>query len=69
MLDSQTEVLADTPHHSRIVNVAVGALMIFGAIAQFVTSFAVQNVIVGVYVIIFGLGEPRHPAPRGNYMD
>ncbi|KAI9709594.1 MAG: Late Golgi vesicles protein [Chrysothrix sp. TS-e1954] len=40
----------------RIVNLAVGVLMILGGVSQFFPSIQVQNVIIAVYVIIFGLG-------------
>ncbi|GAB7343098.1 hypothetical protein MBLNU457_1177t1 [Dothideomycetes sp. NU457] len=39
----------------RIVNLAVGVFMVLGGIGQFFPSIGVQNVIVGVYVILFGL--------------
>ncbi|KFY72712.1 hypothetical protein V499_07162 [Pseudogymnoascus sp. VKM F-103] len=40
----------------RIVNLAIGALMIAGGISQFFgATVTVQSIIIGVYVIIFGL--------------
>ncbi|KAK4544921.1 hypothetical protein LTR36_003826 [Oleoguttula mirabilis] len=39
----------------RIVNLAVGVFMVLGGIGQFFPHISVQAVIVGVYVIIFGL--------------
>ncbi|KXS93590.1 hypothetical protein AC578_5010 [Pseudocercospora eumusae] len=39
----------------RIVNLAVGVLMILGGIGQFWPSINVQSVIIAVYVWIFGL--------------
>ncbi|KAF2723852.1 COPI associated [Polychaeton citri CBS 116435] len=39
----------------RIVNLAVGVIMVLGGVAQFF-PLAVQSIIVGVYVILFGLG-------------
>ncbi|KAJ1333643.1 COPI associated protein [Microdochium nivale] len=38
----------------RLVNLAVGVVMILGGISQFF-PFGFQSVIVGIYVIIFGL--------------
>ncbi|KFY41379.1 hypothetical protein V494_03035 [Pseudogymnoascus sp. VKM F-4513 (FW-928)] len=39
----------------RIVNLAVGGLMVAGGISQFFGDATVQTIIIGVYVIIFGL--------------
>jgi len=39
----------------RIVNIAIGALMIFGGISQFFGDTNFGLIIVGVYTIIFGL--------------
>jgi len=39
----------------RIVNLATGAVMIFGGITQFFGTVTLQSIIIGVYVIIFGL--------------
>ncbi|KAK5121420.1 hypothetical protein LTR85_005252 [Meristemomyces frigidus] len=39
----------------RIVNLAVGVFMVLGGVGQFFPHISVQAVIVGVYVIIFGL--------------
>lgn len=50
-LKSQT---ADFSVHSRLANIAVGAIMVLGGIAQFFPT-SLSAVIVGVYVIIFGL--------------
>ena len=41
---------------SRLVNIAVGIIMILGGISQFFPA-SMSAVIVGVYVIIFGLGK------------
>lgn len=41
---------------SRLVNIAVGIIMILGGISQFF-PVSMSAVIVGVYVIIFGLGK------------
>jgi len=38
----------------RLVNLAVGGLMVFGGIAQFFSP-SIQTIIIGVYVILFGL--------------
>ena len=40
----------------RIVNIAVGVIMILGGISQFFPS-SFGSIIIGVYVILFGLGE------------
>jgi len=40
----------------RIVNLGVGVFMVLGGIGQFFPSIGIQNVIVGVYTILFGLG-------------
>jgi len=39
----------------RIVNLGVGVFMILGGFGQFFPSIEIQGVIVGCYVIIFGL--------------
>jgi uncharacterized membrane protein HdeD (DUF308 family) len=39
---------------SRLVNLAVGVIMILGGISQFFPP-SMSSIIVGVYVIIFGL--------------
>lgn len=39
----------------RMVNLAVGAFLILGGVAQFF-HFHFKDIIIGVYVIIFGLG-------------
>jgi len=39
----------------RIVNLAMGVFMVLGGIGQFFGDFTIQGIIVGVYVIIFGL--------------
>lgn len=44
--------LADTV--SRIVNIAVGVIMVLGGIAQFFPP-SMGSIIVGAYVIVFGL--------------
>ncbi|KAI0171756.1 COPI associated [Hypoxylon sp. FL1284] len=40
----------------RIVNLAVGVIMVLGGISQFFNNFGFQSFIVGAYVILFGLG-------------
>jgi len=39
----------------RLVNLAVGGVMIFGGITQFFGGISLQSIIIGIYVIIFGL--------------
>ncbi|KXJ92259.1 Golgi apparatus membrane protein TVP15 [Microdochium bolleyi] len=39
----------------RLVNLAVGVVMVLGGISQFFFSFGFQSLIIGIYVIIFGL--------------
>ncbi|KAK2732714.1 Late Golgi vesicles protein [Onygenales sp. PD_40] len=39
----------------RLVNVAVGAIMVLGGISQFFGGITMSSAIVGVYVILFGL--------------
>ncbi|KAI2637204.1 Golgi apparatus membrane protein TVP15 [Hypomontagnella submonticulosa] len=39
----------------RIVNLAVGVIMVLGGISQFFFGFGLQSVIIGAYVILFGL--------------
>ncbi|KAI2473008.1 COPI associated [Annulohypoxylon bovei var. microspora] len=39
----------------RIVNLAVGVIMVLGGISQFFNA-SFQSIIIGVYVLIFGLG-------------
>ncbi|KAK5241233.1 hypothetical protein LTR99_004712 [Exophiala xenobiotica] len=39
----------------RLVNLAVGGIMILGGISQFIPHIGFRNIIVGIYVIIFGL--------------
>lgn len=46
-------------NHSRIVNIAVGVLMVLGGIAQFFPA-SMSTIIVGVYVIIFGTSKCSH---------
>ncbi|GAD94086.1 COPI-coated vesicle protein, putative [Paecilomyces variotii No. 5] len=48
----RAQVLA--PGNGRLVNIAVGAIMILGGIAQFFPG-SVSSIIVGAYVIVFGL--------------
>jgi len=38
----------------RLVNLAVGAIMVFGGISQFF-PMSLHSIIIGIYVIIFGL--------------
>lgn len=45
---------------SRFVNIAVGVIMVLGGISQFFPA-SMSTIIVGAYVIIFGLGK------LGNY--
>ncbi|KAF2396532.1 COPI associated [Trichodelitschia bisporula] len=55
----------------RFVNFAVGAFMVAGGIGQFFPHFGIQNVIVGIYVILFGcstiLLEIQIPAQVSRY--
>jgi hypothetical protein len=46
---------------SRLVNIAVGVIMILGGISQFF-PFGVGSLVVGIYVIIFGLSM-NHSLP------
>jgi len=39
----------------RVVNLAVGVLTILGGIAQFFAGHIVKDIVLGVYLIIFGL--------------
>ncbi|XXG98423.1 dynein heavy chain [Hypoxylon texense] len=39
----------------RIVNLAVGVIMVLGGISQFFANFGFQSIIVGAYVLLFGL--------------
>ncbi|KIW11959.1 hypothetical protein PV08_09233 [Exophiala spinifera] len=39
----------------RLVNLAVGGIMVLGGISQFIPDIGFRNIIVGIYVIIFGL--------------
>ncbi|KIW60310.1 hypothetical protein PV05_00539 [Exophiala xenobiotica] len=39
----------------RLVNLVVGGIMILGGISQFIPNIGFRNIIVGIYVIIFGL--------------
>ncbi|OTB08231.1 hypothetical protein M426DRAFT_317344 [Hypoxylon sp. CI-4A] len=39
----------------RIVNLAVGVIMALGGISQFVFSPGFQSIIIGAYVLVFGL--------------
>lgn len=50
---------------SRLVNIAVGVIMILGGISQFF-PFGVGSLVVGIYVIIFGLSTKPPPTPTGN---
>ena len=45
---------------SRLVNIAVGVIMILGGISQFF-PFGVGSLVVGIYVIIFGLSTNQPP--------
>lgn len=44
---------------SRLVNIAVGVIMVLGGISQFF-PFGVGTLVVGIYVIIFGLSMKNH---------
>lgn len=49
---------------SRLVNIVVGVIMILGGISQFF-PFGVGSLVVGIYVIIFGLStNHRPPSPK-----
>jgi hypothetical protein len=48
---------------SRIINIAVGVIMILGGIAQFFPP-SVGSIVVGAYVIIFGLRKFLRPPPQ-----
>jgi len=39
----------------RVVNLGTGALMVLGAVTHFFGDFGFHNIILGVYLIIFGL--------------
>ncbi|KAI1933195.1 hypothetical protein LOZ58_004490 [Ophidiomyces ophidiicola] len=39
----------------RLVNLAVGVIMVLGGISQFFADPKFRNIIIGIYVIIFGL--------------
>jgi len=39
----------------RLVNLATGAVMVFGGITQFFGGTSPQSIIIGIYVIVFGL--------------
>jgi uncharacterized membrane protein HdeD (DUF308 family) len=41
---------------SRLVNIAVGVIMVLGGISQFFPP-TMSSIVVGVYVIVFGLGK------------
>jgi uncharacterized membrane protein HdeD (DUF308 family) len=41
---------------SRLVNIAVGVLMVLGGISQFFPP-SMSSIVVGIYVIVFGLGR------------
>ncbi|KAI2606834.1 COPI associated [Hypoxylon fragiforme] len=40
----------------RIVNATVGLIMVLGGISQFFTNTGFQSIIIGAYVLLFGLG-------------
>jgi hypothetical protein len=44
---------------SRLVNIAVGVIMVLGGISQFFPP-SMSSIVVGVYVIVFGLGKFSH---------
>ncbi|KAI9836600.1 MAG: hypothetical protein M1819_001232 [Sarea resinae] len=44
-----------TLNHSRLVNLAVGVIMVLGGVSQFF-PISFQSVVIGCYVILFGLG-------------
>lgn len=41
--------------YSRFINIAVAAIMVLGGISQFFPA-SMSSIVVGIYVIIFGLG-------------
>lgn len=45
---------------SRLVNIAVGVVMVLGGISQFFPA-SMSSIIVGAYVIVFGLGKFYRP--------
>lgn len=45
---------------SRFINIAVGVIMVLGGISQFFPA-SMSSIIVGIYVIIFGLGKLGQP--------
>lgn len=47
---------------SRLVNIAVGVIMVLGGISQFFPP-SMSSIVVGVYVIVFGLGKFFAPSP------
>lgn len=47
---------------SRLVNIAVGVIMVLGGISQFFPP-SMSSIVVGVYVIVFGLGKLCQPWP------
>lgn len=58
--------LPDLTQCSRLVNIAVGVIMILGGISQFFPA-SMSSVIVGAYVIVFGLGKSCNaPSNKGQ---
>lgn len=39
----------------RIVNLVIGVAMVLGGVGNFIHNPSVQNIIVGIYVVLFGL--------------
>jgi len=42
----------------------IGVIMVLGGISQFFPA-SLSSIIVGAYVIVFGLGKSRDPARNG----
>ncbi|KAI1377651.1 COPI associated [Hypoxylon crocopeplum] len=55
----------------RIVNLVVGVIMVLGGISQFFTNTGFQSIIIGAYVLLFGLAvsllEFQIPAQVSRY--
>ncbi|KAI2620099.1 COPI associated [Hypoxylon sp. NC1633] len=55
----------------RIVNLVVAVIMVLGGISQFITDPGFQSIIIGAYVIVFGLAvallEFQIPAQVSRY--
>lgn len=48
----------DSTNHvdSRLVNIAIGVIMVLGGISQFFPA-SMSSIVVGIYVIAFGVGK------------